>query len=88
MLNNGAVPECGKVIQDSDLAVAIPSAVWNGGAHCGAPVTVTFNGKPVQLTVEGECPICIASGIDITEAAYTALGASVRGPPTVNWQFD
>jgi hypothetical protein len=46
------------------------------------------NGKSVQLTVEGECPICIASGIDITEAAYTALGASVRGPPTVNWQFD
>jgi hypothetical protein len=58
---------------------------------CASTTMLTLslvNGKSVQLTVEGECPICIASGIDITEAAYTALGASVRGPPTVNWQFD
>ncbi|KAJ7606353.1 hypothetical protein DFH06DRAFT_1383093 [Mycena polygramma] len=87
-VNNGAIQQCGEVIQDSALSMTIASAVWDGGAHCGKKATVTFEGRSAVLTIEGECATCIASGIEITEAGYSALGASVRGPPTVNWQFD
>jgi hypothetical protein len=45
-------------------------------------------GRSVVLKVAGECPICIASGIEMTEAAFTALGASERGSPTVTWFLD
>ncbi|KAJ6529810.1 hypothetical protein B0H19DRAFT_968302 [Mycena capillaripes] len=88
IVNNGAVRQCGEVIQDSDLSMTISNAVWDGGAHCGKPATVQFQGRSVVLTIEGECAICIASGIEITEAGFTALGASERGPPTVNWEFN
>jgi len=88
LVNNGAVRECGAVILDTDLSMTLSSANWAGGSRCGDDVTVQFNGRSVVLKVAGECPICIASGIEMTDAAFTALGASERGPPTVTWFFD
>ncbi|KAJ7620888.1 hypothetical protein DFH06DRAFT_1143748 [Mycena polygramma] len=40
-VNNGAVQQCGEVIQDSALSMTIASAVWDGGAHCRKKATVT-----------------------------------------------
>ncbi|KAJ7673743.1 hypothetical protein DFH06DRAFT_1318871 [Mycena polygramma] len=68
-VNNGAVQQCGEVIQDSDLSMTI-ATVWDGGAHCGKKATVTFEGRSTVLMIEGECATCIASGIEITEAGY------------------
>ncbi|KAJ7813733.1 hypothetical protein B0H14DRAFT_2376547, partial [Mycena olivaceomarginata] len=36
----GAFGACGAPIQNSDFAVALPSANFAGGAHCGQTLTV------------------------------------------------
>lgn len=36
------------------------------------------------LKVVEDCPICIASSIEVTQAAYTVLEAPVLRPVTVN----
>ncbi|KAJ7901268.1 hypothetical protein B0H13DRAFT_2028513, partial [Mycena leptocephala] len=86
LIPNGATRECGTVIHDSDFAVAISPDVFEGGARCGDDVTVQFGGRSVVVKVAGEC-VCIASSIEMTQAAYTALQAPVIRPVTVNWAF-
>ncbi|KAJ7154853.1 hypothetical protein C8R43DRAFT_1126241 [Mycena crocata] len=88
LLTGNAFEMCGTVIHDSDLAVAVSSSVFASGARCGDHVTVQFGGRSVVLKVVDECPICIASSIEMTQAAYTALMAPVIRPVTVNWNFD
>ncbi|KAK7017732.1 hypothetical protein R3P38DRAFT_1314471 [Favolaschia claudopus] len=88
LVSNGAVRECGTVILNSDLSMTLPSASWAGGSNCGHEVTVKFEGRSVQLKVAGECPVCIASQIEMTDAAFDALGVSERGMPTVTWSLD
>ncbi|KAJ6526175.1 hypothetical protein DFH09DRAFT_1095399 [Mycena vulgaris] len=88
LLTSNAFKACGTSINDSDLAVAISTSIFAGGAHCGDDVTVQFGGRSVVLKVVDECPLCIASGIEMTEAAYTRLMAPVLRPVTVTWQFD
>ncbi|KAJ7898523.1 hypothetical protein B0H14DRAFT_3424306 [Mycena olivaceomarginata] len=77
--------------------VGLASLLVNNGAvrECGSVIldsslsmTLSNQGRSVVLKVAGECPICIASGIEMTEAAFTALGASERGSPTVTWFLD
>ncbi|KAJ6529809.1 hypothetical protein B0H19DRAFT_1274197 [Mycena capillaripes] len=87
LLTNGGAKECGVPVSDSDLAVAISSDVFEGGARCGDDVTVQFSGRSVVVKVVGEC-VCIASSIELTQAAYTVLDAPVLRPVTVNWAFD
>ncbi|KAJ7079904.1 hypothetical protein C8R44DRAFT_653968, partial [Mycena epipterygia] len=88
LLTENAFDACGVPISDSDLGVAISTDIFDGGAHCGADVTVQFGGRSVVLKVVDECPICIASSIEMTQAAYTVLEAPVIRPVTVNWAFD
>ncbi|KAJ7274909.1 hypothetical protein C8J57DRAFT_1224470 [Mycena rebaudengoi] len=79
---------CGTPIQDSDFVVAVSPSVFESGTRCGDDVTVQFGGRSVALKVADECPICIASSIEMTQAAYTALMAPVLRPVTVTWEFD
>ncbi|KAJ7198974.1 hypothetical protein GGX14DRAFT_401603 [Mycena pura] len=83
----GSPQQCGSTVTDSDLAVLISPDVFESGARCGDSVTVAFESHSVVLEVAGEC-VCIASSIEMTQAAYTALGAPVLRPVTVNWAFD
>ncbi|KAF8199268.1 hypothetical protein K438DRAFT_1966483 [Mycena galopus ATCC 62051] len=84
---NGSPQQCGTTVTDSDLAVMISPDVFENGARCGDSVTVEYGGQSVVLTVEGEC-VCIASSIEMTQAAYTVLGAPVIRPVTLDWAFD
>ncbi|KAJ7800109.1 hypothetical protein B0H14DRAFT_2901039 [Mycena olivaceomarginata] len=84
---NGSPSQCGTTILETDLSVLISPDVFEGGARCGDDVTVTLGGRSVALKVAGEC-VCIASSIEMTEAAFTALGAQISRPVTVNWVFD
>ncbi|KAJ7503159.1 hypothetical protein B0H11DRAFT_1988065 [Mycena galericulata] len=88
LIPEDASDACGVSIQDSDFSAAISSSVFDGGAACGDDITVEFEGKSVVLKVVDECPLCIASSIEMTQAAYTALEASVLRPITVTWEFD
>ncbi|KAJ7853828.1 hypothetical protein B0H14DRAFT_2757699, partial [Mycena olivaceomarginata] len=73
---NGSPSQCGTTILETDLSVLISPDVFEGGARCGDDVTVTLGGRSVALRVAGEC-VCIASSIEMTEAAFTALGADI-----------
>ncbi|KAJ7249135.1 hypothetical protein B0H12DRAFT_1072504 [Mycena haematopus] len=78
---------CGTSVQDSDLAIMVSPDVFESGARCGDDVTVQFQGKSVVVTVAGEC-VCIASSIELTDAAFSVLGVSFMRPVTLNWAFD
>ncbi|KAJ2927178.1 hypothetical protein H1R20_g9939, partial [Candolleomyces eurysporus] len=42
---------CGGHNVDSDYIVAMNTPQWDGGSHCGKPVTITINGKTATATV-------------------------------------
>ncbi|KAJ7199359.1 RlpA-like double-psi beta-barrel-protein domain-containing protein-containing protein [Mycena pura] len=84
----GATGACGGAIQNSDFAVALSSANYAGGAHCGQDVTVQFNGKSIVVRVADLCPGCASNGIDLTEGAFAALADVNLGVIEVNWNFD
>ncbi|KAJ7142617.1 RlpA-like double-psi beta-barrel-protein domain-containing protein-containing protein, partial [Mycena epipterygia] len=84
----GAFGACGHPIQNTDFAVALSSANYAGGAHCGQDVTVQFNGRSIVVVVADLCPGCAADGIDLTEGAFEALADTSVGVIQVNWAFD
>ncbi|KAJ6484074.1 hypothetical protein C8R45DRAFT_1000106 [Mycena sanguinolenta] len=84
---NGSPQQCGSSVTDSDLAVMVSPDVFKSGAECGDSVTVSFQGRSVVLQVADEC-VCIASSIEMTMAAFTALNAPFERPVTINWEFD
>ncbi|KAJ7451340.1 hypothetical protein FB451DRAFT_1409845 [Mycena latifolia] len=88
LIPSSAFKECGTSISDSDFYAAISPNLFAGGPRCGETITVQVGGKSVNVKVEDECPICIDSSIELTQAAYTALDAPVIRPVTVNWNFD
>ncbi|KAF7341367.1 Barwin-like endoglucanase [Mycena venus] len=84
----GAFGACGKPIQNSDFAVALSSANYAGGAHCGQTLTVQFQGRSIVVTVADLCPGCAANGIDLTEGAFAALADPAVGVIQVTWAFN
>lgn len=50
----GAMTGCTPAVPDADMAIAIPEAAWDNGAHCGKQVSITANGKTVKATVLGQ----------------------------------
>ncbi|KAJ7445438.1 hypothetical protein FB451DRAFT_1567183 [Mycena latifolia] len=77
---------CGVPISNTDLfaAVAITPEV---NRRCGQEISVQFGDASVNLTIWATCAECRGSDIEITQAAYTALGAAV-GPVAVTWEFE
>ncbi|BGP21394.1 expansin family protein [Rhodotorula toruloides] len=73
---NGVAGACGSVHSDSDYIIAIDSAMWAGGAHCGQTVhiTNTKNGKSVTATVADE-------------GAFNAIGSESDGVEPITWSF-
>ncbi|KAK7017655.1 hypothetical protein R3P38DRAFT_1311455 [Favolaschia claudopus] len=85
---NGGFGACGSVLQNSDMIVGLGPAHYDGGAHCGKTVAVTYGGKTISVTVADLCPGCQgAEGIDLTEVAMSMLDANYifDGKITVQW---
>ncbi|KAK7018354.1 RlpA-like double-psi beta-barrel-protein domain-containing protein-containing protein [Favolaschia claudopus] len=85
---NGGTGACGSVLQNSDFIVALGSGHYDGGAHCGKTVTVTYQGRTISVTVADLCPGCQgANGIDLSEGAMAALDSNYinDGVITVQW---
>ncbi|KAJ7099818.1 RlpA-like double-psi beta-barrel-protein domain-containing protein-containing protein [Mycena epipterygia] len=87
-LPNGGIGACGNPIQNSDFSVALSSANYDNGAHCGQDLTVTFQGKSITVKVADLCPGCASNGIDLTEGAFASLADTGRGVIDVTWSFD
>ncbi|KAF7305677.1 hypothetical protein HMN09_00821400 [Mycena chlorophos] len=71
---NGGTGACGTVLQNSDFIVALGTAHWDNGAHCGETVSVQYKSTTIQVKVEDLCPGCQGTnGIDLSSGAMAAL---------------
>ncbi|GAA5871812.1 hypothetical protein JCM3774_000306 [Rhodotorula dairenensis] len=87
---NGVAGHCGSVNPDSAYIVALPSATYAGGSHCGQQVTITrtSTGKTIQATVADSCPTCVNNAcLDLSVAAFTAIATEAEGMVDITWQF-
>jgi expansin (peptidoglycan-binding protein) len=78
---------------------AMNTTDYAGAAACGACVEVTANnGKSVPITIVDQCPIdtnpkCVKGHIDLSKAAYDALGlaegywGSRAGKGSISWKY-
>ncbi|PSN68697.1 hypothetical protein BS50DRAFT_490035, partial [Corynespora cassiicola Philippines] len=57
-----------------DVATGNPTNQW-----CGKKVTVEYEGKTVQCTVEDKCPGCKPGSLDLSRAAWNDLTGSLGG---------
>ncbi|KAF7368074.1 Barwin-like endoglucanase [Mycena sanguinolenta] len=84
---NGGVGACGHPIKTSAHAVALASAQYDGGAHCGKKIKVQYNGKSVIANVVDLCSGCPSEGLDLTRGAFKKLAKPAVGVIEANWHF-
>jgi len=86
---NGVAGSCGKVNPDSALIIAMNTPQVSGGAHCGKYVTLTnqANGKSVRAKVADECPGCSYGSLDLSLAAFKAIGNLDTGVLSLKWTW-
>ncbi|GAA5877774.1 hypothetical protein JCM16303_000233 [Sporobolomyces ruberrimus] len=89
---NGVAGNCGNVNSDSTLLVALPTATYEGGAHCGKYVTITRSdtGKSINALVADSCPTCNNNAcLDLSWGAFSALGGTQSmGVFDITWSFN
>ncbi|MFF4364662.1 hypothetical protein [Streptomyces sp. NPDC001594] len=81
---------CGKVIKESDLAVALDPTMFGPGypsSNCGRKVVITYKGKSVTATVLDEAPGAGRHGLDLTPGAFKALAPLDKSKLDVTWRF-
>jgi len=79
---------CGQYHSDSDYLVALQTSTYAGGSHCGQYITVSYGGKSIKALVADSCPSCgSSSDIDLSVAAFQALGSLSQGVLSVKWSF-
>ncbi|KAK4052103.1 hypothetical protein OIV83_002397 [Microbotryomycetes sp. JL201] len=85
----GVAGSCGTANPDSAYIVAMNAPMANGGSHCGQTVhiTNTANGKSVDATVADLCPGCSWGDLDLSVAAFDAIGAQESGVLPITWSF-
>ncbi|KAJ7053627.1 hypothetical protein C8F01DRAFT_996569, partial [Mycena amicta] len=77
----GQVGACNTPIQDTDLAVALPSSQFNASV-CGEKMTITLAGTTtaVDVVIVDICIACVSPrDIGLTEAAFEALAPLSEG---------
>lgn len=91
----GAAGACGQVHSDSDFICAMDQDLFGTSGPssplCGKQVKITntANGNTVTVTVADDCPTCSNSNsIDLSVAAFQALGDMSLGVLPISWQFE
>ncbi|SCV70304.1 BQ2448_1698 [Microbotryum intermedium] len=87
---NGVAGNCGTVAKDSDYVIALPTAMYANGAHCGKKIVVTrvSDGAKVTATVRDSCPSCVNNEcLDLSVAAFTAIATEAEGMVSITWQW-
>lgn len=90
MQQNGNAGACGKANPDSAPLVALPSAMYSGGKHCGRKIQIVNldNGKSVTAVEADECPTCTTStSLDLSTGAYDQIGDRDTGMLPIKWWF-
>ncbi|MEU3910159.1 hypothetical protein [Streptomyces sp. NPDC029721] len=81
---------CGKVVTESDLAVALDPTMFGPGypsSNCGRKVVITYKGKSVTATVLDKAPGAGRYGLDLTPGAFKALAPLDKHKLDVTWRF-
>jgi len=83
----GGFGSCGNVLQDNDMAVAMPTRYMK--QSCGKCILVQYQGKSIVATVADTCPGCDSLGrIDLTQGAWQKLEPDTgKGLIPVTWDF-
>ncbi|KAF8606844.1 hypothetical protein BDV93DRAFT_520466 [Ceratobasidium sp. AG-I] len=76
---------CGWKNKDSEKVVALGPSKYKG--KCGKYVTVKSGKKSVRAKVVDLCPSCGGSALDMSPAAFKALGKLDTGVLKVTWTF-
>ncbi|SGY15017.1 BQ5605_C013g07209 [Microbotryum silenes-dioicae] len=87
---NGVTGNCGSVAQDSDKVIALPTAMYSGGSHCGQKIVITrvSNGAQVTATVRDSCPTCVNNEcLDLSVGAFTEIATEEEGMVAITWQW-
>ncbi|KAF2997324.1 hypothetical protein E8E13_002572 [Curvularia kusanoi] len=82
---NGALGACGKPIYPTDMVVALSKDAWGVSTYdtmtgastnkwCGQKIKIEYNGKSAEATVMDMCPGCKGHDIDLSDAAWAAIG--------------
>jgi expansin (peptidoglycan-binding protein) len=78
---------CGWTNQPSDFVVAVNTAQYSSGRHCGQRVQIRANGKTAIAEVVDECPGCEGHGLDLSEALFAHFAPKDKGVFLASWDF-
>ncbi|EGN94578.1 hypothetical protein SERLA73DRAFT_188551 [Serpula lacrymans var. lacrymans S7.3] len=78
---------CGAESKDTDYIVALSTELYDNGAHCWQHLTVTYEGKSIDVTVVDECEGCSTYDIDLSPSAFSALAPESAGRIPVQWTY-
>ncbi|GAA5955861.1 hypothetical protein JCM3765_000021 [Sporobolomyces pararoseus] len=91
----GVAGACGKVNPDSAYIVALDYRLYGDlgkvSKYCGKSLTITntANGKSIVATVADACPSCNSKySLDLSEAAFGAIGEYDTGILPINWVWN
>ncbi|KAF1358369.1 hypothetical protein EJ07DRAFT_125341, partial [Lizonia empirigonia] len=76
---------CGKALYATDMVVALAADAWGASTYdtmtgaatnpwCGKKINIEYNGKTVSATIMDMCPGCSGHDIDLSDAAWAAIG--------------
>jgi hypothetical protein len=82
---NGALGACGEPMHASDFYVALAAPAWGASTYdsqtgkatnkwCGQKIKIEYNGKSVDATIMDLCPGCSGHDLDLSDAAWEAIG--------------
>lgn len=81
----GALGACGTNLYPTDMVVALAASAWGASTYdtmtgaatnpwCGKKINIEYNGKSVPATIMDLCPGCSGHDIDLSDAAWAAIG--------------
>ncbi|KAL1668947.1 Non-catalytic module family EXPN protein [Schizophyllum commune] len=84
---------CGWYSQDSEWVVALDSATYAGGGHCGKTITMTATKEDGSTatgtaTVVDECPSCAEGSVDLSPSFFQNFESLDKGVFQMSWNFD
>ncbi|BGP29342.1 hypothetical protein JCM10296v2_001081 [Rhodotorula toruloides] len=85
----GVAGSCGNNNSDDSYIIALSYTQVDGGSHCGQKVQITntANGQSIEATVADTCPGCQWGSIDLSVAAFKALGSLDSGVLPIQWSY-
>ncbi len=81
----GALGACGEPMYPTDMYVALAQPAWGASTYdtmtgkatnkwCGQKIKIEYNGKSVDAKIMDMCPGCAGHDIDLSDAAWEAIG--------------